>query len=192
MFAQSSPGAFEITPYGAYRFGGSFEDETTGAEADIDDSGSAGLILNLRESANTQWEVVFSRQSTDADVSDFDLATPRIDVDIETLQIGGTYLGEGGLARPYLAATIGGTRIAPAIGGLDDDTFWSFSIGGGLQVFPTNRIGLRLEARLWGTLLDSDTDLFCASGAQGGICAIAIEGQMLWQLETFAGAVFRF
>ena len=30
-------------------------------------------------------------------------------------------------ARPYLAATIGGTHISPASTTYDSDTFWSFS-----------------------------------------------------------------
>lgn len=191
-WAQSSPGRFEITPYGGFRFGGTFQDQAEGAEAELADHASAGLILNLRESASTQWELIFARQSTDADVSDFDFATPRIDIDIDTLQLGGTYLGEGERARPYLAATIGGTRISPTLGDVNGDTFWSFSIGGGLQVSPSTRFGLRLEARLWGTLTEADSDLFCASGPQGGICAIAVDGKMLWQFETFAGLVFRF
>ena len=191
-WAQSTPGRFEITPYAGYRFGGTFEDEAESAEAELADNVSAGLILNLRESANTQWELIYSRQSTDADVSDFDFTAPSIDVDIETLQLGGTYLGGGEQARPYLAATLGGTRISPTLSDVNGDTFWSFSIGGGLQVSPDSRFGLRLEARLWGTLTDADSDLFCASGPQGGICAIAIDGKMLWQFETFAGLVFRF
>lgn len=189
---QESPGRFEITPYGAYRFGGSFTEEDSDLDAELEDSASAGLILNLRESANTQWELIFARQTTEADVSDFDFPNPNLDVDIDSLQLGGTYLGDLGSYRPYMAATIGGSRITPTLSDVDGDTFWSFSIGGGVQLFPRERFGLRLEARLWGTLVDSDTDLFCASGPQGGLCAIALDGDVLWQFETFAGLVFRF
>ena len=191
-FAQSSPGNFEITPYGGYRFGGTFEDEDLDASAELDDDASFGLILNLRESGNTQWEVIYSRQSTAADVSDFTFASPSIDLDLQSLQLGGTYMGDGELARPYLAATLGGTHITPDAAGLKSDTFWSFSVGTGLQVFPTRNLGLRLEARAWGTLLSSNSSLFCSSGPQGGLCAIAVSGDMLWQIETFAGVVLRF
>ncbi len=101
-------------------------------------------------------------------------------------------MGDGELARPYLAATLGGTYISPDAEGLKSDTFWSFSIGTGLQVFPAKHLGLRLEARAWGTLLSSSSSLFCSSGPDGGACAIAVSGEMLWQVETFAGVVFRF
>ena len=191
-FAQSSPGRFEVTPYVGYRFGGTFEDEQLASTAELADDASAGLIMNLRESGNTQWELVYARQSTTADVSDFSFASPSVDLELQSLQIGGTYLGDGALARPYLAATLGGTYISPDVGGLRSDTFWSFSIGTGLQILPSERLGLRVEARAWGTLISSGSSLFCTSGTQGGTCAIAVSGDMLWQIETFAGIVFRF
>lgn len=194
--AQSSPGKFELTPYGGYRFGGTFEDIDTEIEVELDDAASFGLIMNFRESGNTQWEVIYSQQNTTADVSDLALPQTELDLRLQNLQFGGTYIGEfmdrGERVRPYLAATIGGTHIEPDEPTLDSDTFWSFSIGGGLQLAPTNRVGLRLEARAWGTLIDSNTSLFCSSGPQGGLCAIRIDGRMLWQFETFAGVVFRF
>lgn len=190
--AQSSPGDFEITPYGGYRFGGSFEDLDQDLSADVNDNGSFGLILNLRESGNTQWEMIYAQQNTSVDTTEFSTAVPSLDVDFQSLQIGGTYMGEGELFRPYVAATIGGTHISPGSAELDSDTFWSFSIGGGLQFFPTNRIGLRVEGRAWGTLLSSSSSLFCGSGPQGGVCAITVDGDALWQFETFAGIVFRF
>ncbi|MDH4110663.1 MAG: porin family protein [Gammaproteobacteria bacterium] len=190
--AQESPGVFELTPYAGYRFGGTFEDQDGGTAVELDDHGDFGVILNIRESANTQWEVIYSRQDTSADLSELALADASIDTELHYFQAGGTYLGAGERARPYLAATIGGTHISPGVTTYDSDTFWSFSIGAGLQLRPSERIGVRLEARAWGTLVDSDTSLFCASGPEGGICAIAIDGRVLWQMEAFAGLVFRF
>lgn len=187
-----SPGRFEVTPFGAATFGGTFEDIDMSTGAELSDSASLGLVLDLRESDNTQWELIYARQSTEVDPSDAMVAAPEIDVDIQYLQLGGTYLGEGDHARPYVAATLGGTHISPQLSGLGDDTFWSASIGAGLQIFPTSHVGVRLEARVWGTLLTSSTDLFCASGSQGGVCAITVDGDVLWQFSTFAGVVFRF
>ncbi len=192
VFAQESPGRVELTPFAGFRFGGSFTDDENGAEAAVADSATAGIALNFRDSANTQWEIVYARQATDVNVRDFDFGVPTIDLDIDVLQVGGTYMFDGDLFRPYLAATVGGTRLSPTLDGLDSDTFWSFGIGGGMQFFPTSRLGLRLEGRMWGTLVDSSTSLFCQSGPAGGGCAIAVRGEGLWQFETLAGLVFRF
>lgn len=190
---QSEVHRFEFTPYGGYRFGGTFEDENDTVSVELDDRNSAGFIFNVREAENTQWEIIFSRQQTRADTTQVSGLGPRVDVDVEYLQGGGTYQGRlrNGV-RPYLAATLGAARIAPRLSGLGDDSFVSFSIGTGLQIRPTARFGIRLEARAWGTLVDSDTRLFCRSGVQIAGCAIEVDGSVLWQIETFAGLVFRF
>lgn len=190
--AFAGDGDFELTPYGGFAFGGSFEDEDSETRVDLDDDASFGLIFNLRESGNTQWELIYAHQGTSADTADVPGLGPSVDIDLDYLQLGGTYQGPGERLRPYLALTLGGTRIAPGSASLDSDTFWSFSLGTGLQLNPTNRLGLRLEARAWGTLVDSDSGLFCLSDVQGAACAIALDGKLLWQVEAFAGVVFRF
>lgn len=190
--AQASPGDGEITPYAGFGFGGTFEDADSAASAELDDDAAFGVIFNLRQAANTQWEVIYSRQATTADTTGLPVPEPTLDVDIHYFQVGGTYQGGGERVRPYLAATIGGTHIAPRSSGFESDSFFSFSIGTGLQVRPSERLGLRLEARAFGTLVDSDSRLFCTSDPGGGLCAIALDGTMLWQLQTFAGLVFRF
>ena len=180
---------FEITPIGGYRFGGTFEIEASDESYEIRDSSSLGLIANLRQSEDTQWELLFSRQTSEARLQSDTGTQPLVDLDLQVLQIGGTYQGQGDKARLYLAATIGGTRIATKE---HSDSFLSGSIGVGVQIRPRSRLGIRLEARAYGTLTDSNTDLFCSSGPDQSFCAVRIEGKMLGQFETFAGVVFRF
>ena len=180
---------FEITPMGGYRFGGTFEIEASDASYDVQDSSSVGLILNLREKDNTQWELLYSRQSSEARLESGLGTRPLVDLELQMLQIGGTYQGPGDTVRPYVAATIGGTRVST---NAESDTFFSGSIGAGLQILPSSRLGIRIEARAHGTLTDSDTDLFCGFGPDLNICAIRLEGDVLGQVEAFAGIVFRF
>jgi opacity protein-like surface antigen len=190
--AQEQAFNFEITPYGAYRFGGQFDDLDSDVSIKVDDSSSYGIIFNARHSPITQWEILYSRQETRADSNGLDLGDTSLDLSIEYLQAGGTYLWDGDQVRPFLAATLGLTRIEVRNEGFDDDSFFSFGVGLGLQIRPTKRLGIRLEARGFGTLLDSDTDIFCKTGPDNNICAVRIEGTVMWQLETFAGLVFRF
>lgn len=190
--AQEQPFNFEITPFGAYRFGGEFEETDGNFSIDLDDNGSFGVILNARHSPITQWEILYSRQGTSADTTGLGLSDPTLDLNVEYLHAGGTYLWEGNHVRPFLAATMGVTRIEVINPGFDSDSFFSFSLGLGLQVRPTDRLGIRLEARGFGTLLDSDSDLFCEFGPTNNICAIRINGTIMWQLEAIAGIVFRF
>jgi len=185
----AADGKFEITPMFGYRFGGTFEIEGTDQAYELDDSSSVGLILNLRDQSNTQWELLYAQQSTDAKLSSGVLLQPLVGIDMQILQIGGTYQGSGEKLRPYLAATIGGTHISSDS---NSDTFFSGSIGVGLQIMPESRVGIRVEARAYGTLTSSNTDLFCQTGPDQNICAVRVDGKVLGQFETFAGVVFRF
>ncbi len=190
--AQDQVFDFELTPYGAYRVGGEFEERDGPLSIDVDDGASFGLIFNAKHSPITQWEIIYSRQETNADATGLGLSETAPRLSVEYLQAGGTYLWDGDRVRPYLAATIGGTRVDISTPGFDSDAFWSFSLGLGLHVSPTSRLGLRLEARAFGTLLDSDSDLFCEFGPGNNVCAVRIDGTLMWQTEALAGIVFRF
>lgn len=183
---------FELTPFAGFATGGEFDDTDTSASLHLEDSSSFGLILNIRESANTQWEILYSRQATEADTTGLPIGGAPLDIDVHYIQGGGTYLFEGNSARPFLATTIGAAHFEPALSGVGSETFFAFSIGIGLHVRPNDRFGIRLEARGYGTLLDSDSDLFCQSDPAGLVCAIHVEGNVLWQIQVTAGFVLRF
>ncbi len=186
--AEDGAGDFEITPFGGYRFGGTFDITGSDESYELEDSASFGLILNLRESSNTQWELLYASQSTDAELNGAG-TQQAVGIDMQVLQFGGTYQGSDNRFRPYVALTVGGTHVSSDA---DSDTFFSGSIGLGFQVRPNERIGIRLEARAYATLTDSDTDLFCRTGPDQNICAVRVDGEILSQIETFAGVVFRF
>jgi hypothetical protein len=190
--APAQQSGFEITPYLGARFGGTFENEDATAEYEIEDSGSFGLLVNLPHKINTQWEILYSQQRSEALYSGDPGPDPLVDVDIHVLQLGGTYRGDGEKARPYLAATLGGTHIRTNSAGSRDDTFFSGSIGVGMMFLPNSRVGIRVEARAYGTLVSSDSELFCSTGPDENFCAVRIDGKLLSQFETFAGITFRF
>jgi hypothetical protein len=188
VVAQDGPGNFEITPFGGYRFGGTFEITGSDESYELEDSASFGLLLDLREGPNTQWELLYSSQSTDAELNGTG-NLQSVGLDTQVLQLGGTYQGSDDRFRPYVALTVGGTHVSSDA---DSDTFFSGSLGLGLQVLPSERIGIRLEARFYATLTDSNTDLFCRTGPDLNVCAVRVDGEILNQVETFAGVVFRF
>lgn len=190
--AQQTPARFELTPFGGYRFGGTFEIEESSESFKFEDSASYGLILNFAHRANTRFEILYSRQSTEAKFTGATPNDPLIDVDLQALQLGGTYQFEGDKVIPYLAATLGATHAKVSSSGSESDTFWSGSIGLGVLISPHSRVGLRLEARAYGIFTNSSTDLLCETGPAGGTCAIRMAGDLLSQIETFAGVVFRF
>ncbi|MGI9271897.1 MAG: outer membrane beta-barrel protein [Woeseiaceae bacterium] len=182
----------EFTVFGAYRFGGEISLDESDATYEANDSPSFGLIWNRRHQRNTQWEVFFSRQDTEVEISDPMLASPSVDVELYTLQLGGTYLFDGDGVRPYLAMTLGGTHVKANAGSGDSDTFVSGSLGLGLKFGSSERLGFRIEARLHSVLVRDSTNLFCQTGPDLNVCAIEVEGDTFGQLETFAGVTFGF
>jgi opacity protein-like surface antigen len=183
---------FSLTPNGGYSFGGEFEDEDGNLAVEVDDAAHFGLIFNLRESRNTQWEIFYARQETEADTSEVSATQPVVDINVQYLHLGGTYVADGNRARPFLAAGIGATRFDPGPLTFDSENFFSFGIGAGWQLQPTDRLGLRLEGRLLGTFLRSDSALFCETGFDENVCAIEADSDMYWQFQTSLGVVFGF
>jgi len=186
---------FELTPYAGYRIGGEFESQDGSGNFKLHEGNSVGLIFNIAaRDVNTQWEVLYGHQSTSVTTQlTFDPAA-RLGLDVEYFQFGGTYMFDSGDddTRPFIALTAGVTHFGPTLPGVDSESFFSGSFGGGVQLRKTKRIGVRLEARVFATFVDTDGALFCHSGPQGGVCAIQIHGTALYQWEGSAGVVFRF
>jgi len=191
-FAQSDALETELTLFGGLRTGGEISVEDSDAVFKAKDSSSFGLIWNTREKRNTEWEVYFSRQQTEVERSDPLLLRPSFDVDIYTLQLGGTYLFGGKGVRPYLAMTLGGTHIKADSDSGDSDTFFSGSLGFGMKFREGERLGFRLEGRAHGVFISNDSRLFCRTGPDENICVVQIEGDLFSQFEAFAGVTFRF
>jgi len=182
----------EITAFGGYRFGGTFDVSDADGSYEFDDASSFGLIVNRDHSPETQWEVYYSRQGTTAEFDGTTVADPAVDVVTSVLELGGTYLWDGERVQPYLAATIGATHMRTSSNGSESDTYWSGSIGLGLRIAPTARVGLRLEVRVHGAFTSDKTDLFCRTGPDANLCAIRVEGDLFSQTEAFAGITARF
>jgi len=182
----------ELTAFGGYRFGGTVDVKDSDSAYELDDASSFGLIWNRRYRGNTQWEVFYSTQDSRAALDgEADLAAAA-DVETHILQLGGTYLWDGAMLQPYLAATLGATRIRARAEGSDSDTFVSGSIGLGFRVAPAARLGLRFEARAHGTFIRENSSIICSTGPDENICAIKAEGNFFGQLEAYAGLTLRF
>src|SRR5882672_6545771 len=193
---------FELTPYGAYRFGGEFDapsdDDPATPETpnfELHEGNAFGLIFNIRAATvNTQWEILYAHQQTEVDTLPSFVGGPRLDIDVDYLQFGGTYLfdEQSTSTVPFIALTVGFAHFDPAIQGTEGETYWSGSIGGGVQLRADKRIGVRLEARAFASLIDSDSTLFCTTGPEANRCALSVSGTALFQFEARAGVVIRF
>ena len=189
---QEKPFKFEITPYAGYRMGGQFEEEDGSADFELRDSNALGIMLNIRANANGQYELLIGQQDTKVDTQGLFPGDPLINMDVSYYQFGGVYLFDGDRVRPFIAMTFGVTNFDPQVSEFSSENFFSTSFGGGVQLNASERFGLRLEGRVYGTFLEDDSSIFCQSIGGAGSCLIQVDATILTQWEARAGVVFRF
>jgi opacity protein-like surface antigen len=191
MTITSAAGAaeFEITPFAGYTGGGDFNNTQTGGSLSFDDTSSYGIMLDFKQAEDSWIELYFSRQQTRlrTDQGLF-VGTPLFDVDIEYYHIGGTYGAASGMVRPFVVGTVGATRMDPKEAGLQSETKFSLSLGGGARFYLTKHVGLRLDARWFGTFIGGSGSVFCS----GGACLVEVQGDMLSQFTANAGVILAF
>jgi hypothetical protein len=187
----------EITPLVGYRIGGAVSTAAGAGPAassvqyEVKDSGSFGVHVGFRVAEDGEIELLYSRQNTRLETGGLFMGEPLFDLALESWQAGGNYLfgEEGSRLRPYVGVGLGVTRLLPGPASLQDETRFCASFAGGVKVWLGRHLGLRLEARGFFTVLESDSDTFCGSG-EG--CLIHVSGSDIDQGEFRAGLVLRF
>ena len=179
----------EITPYAGYAIGGNFEDNTTGASLDVKEGGSFGLVLDLANTPETQYELFYGFQRAKVTGGGTLGGETLFDLDIHDLHLGGTYMFTRDKVRPYIAGGLGATHFVPHGSGMNPKTYFSLSLGGGAKIPISARVGLRFEGRGFLTLLPDTTEIFCVSSG-GAACRVSVKGDVLGQVLLTAGITF--
>ena len=189
LFITSPALALDLTPLYGGQGGGHLGHINTGSTLTMDSTPVSGVIVSWPMSHFQEYEVYFSQQHTR--LLEGDIAVPQqdlISLDVRTLHWGGTVLSEerGNGLRGFLSGGLGVTQYTPSLGVAAAEMRPSASLGLGARWMPTERVGVRLEGRLFGTLFNSNTTIFCSGG-----CSFTISGDLLTQYALFAGLVVR-
>lgn len=180
----------EVTPFGGYRVGGGFFDVPTGRVVDDDAAPSLGLLVNVDVGLDTpglKFEALFSREEVRVEVRPDSLFEPPaiVRVEVDHIQIGGIQEFGQTRVRPFLSGLLGLTRYA---GQGDSDVRFSVGAGGGVKLFATRHLGLRLDGRTYVTFVDID-----GAGVCGGAgCLIGFNVSPIWQGDFTAGVIVAF
>lgn len=187
---------FEITPFGGYRIGGSFDSQETATEqsksVDLEDGGSWGVDLGIYRDPWSFYELLYSTQTVDLDSADPDYE--RVEVTTDYYHFGGTLLfADEYWVVPYFSFTAGATML-DASSGYDSDTRFSISMGTGLRLPFTDHLAATLGVRGFLTFLSSDSDIFCVSRPAEGEsgCLLKTSGDTFFQGEATVGLTLRF
>jgi hypothetical protein len=195
MVSTARAAGIEITPFTGYTAGGDFTNTATGQSLSFDETSSYGIMLDFKQAGDPRqpgeaWiELYYSRQQTKlkADQAAF-ISAPLFDVNVEYYHLGGTYSQATGNVRPFVVGTFGATRMTPQKDGFQSETKFSLSLGGGVKLYLTERVGLRLDARWFGTLFNGSGAAFCS----GGQCLVNVQGDVLSQYSANAGVILAF
>src|SRR5918993_3229373 len=166
----------EVTGFGGYRFGGDFYEIASRRPVDADGAASFGVVVNIPFTRETQIEALVTHQEARFTIPGADgVDGQRFRVTVDQYQLGGLTEFGTGRARPFLTGLLGLTRYE-ASG--DHELRFSGSAGGGVKLFPVPRLGIRLDGRVFATLVDAEFDtLACTVGA----CFGSVDAWIVWQ-----------
>jgi hypothetical protein len=177
----------EVGPFAGYRFGGGFYELATGRSVDVDGAPSIGVFADIPFRDALQIEAFYTHQEARFTLPpEGEAPETRWRVTVDHWQAGGLRELRPGPVRPFLTGTLGLTRYASAG---DSEIRFALAAGGGVKLIPARRFAVRLDGRLYATVVDADGDaLFCRVGR----CVGSLDASVIWQLEFTAGAVLRF
>ncbi len=162
------------------------------ANIDIDAKQTFQIVANIydrqnEDGANLYYEFFLGSNTLNAEISPAPEQLYETSVDAYHLQVGGVYeWTPGSLFRPYLAATLGLSHYSPEYN--SEESFFSGSLGLGGRFWVSDSFALRLEARAFGTVMDSSSEIFC----QDNVCAVEISGSLWLQQQLTAGVTWSF
>ena len=126
-----APVDFEVAPFVGFRFGGNFEDSTTGQRR-----GRQGVRrLRAMRSMSSIRPIAWSRCTTVTSHPNSRTRAPAWTWILSTSRSVGRRVHAGHL-HPYLVGTIGAARFSPS-GDLDSETRFAATLGGGVKWFVT-------------------------------------------------------
>jgi hypothetical protein len=185
---QARYNTFEITPFAGVMGGGDFEDPLDDSERSVKSDTNFGLFLDIADEGWRHYELFYSKLG-----SEVDGGAGAFDMDVEYLQIGGIVSHpDAQRLIPFFGATLGAARFSPDLSGLDDETNLAFSVGGGLRVPLADHIAIRFDARVFLTVLDSDSQVFCVSAPPSASCRIRAKSDTFVQYAGSLGVTIGF
>jgi len=180
----------EVSVFYGYRFGGGFFEQVTSQPVDLDGAVAFGGTFNVPLQEDLSLELFVTHQRAHLTVPATS-TTPRTrwTIDVDHYQVGGLReLHEYGThqVRPFLTGALGLTRYAS---GGDNEVRFTIEGGGGVKLLPTEHVGVRLDGRVFATIIDIGGS---AVACQPGLCLVRLTGVAVWQAEFTAAALVRF
>jgi len=182
------PLRFDFTPFIGYRTSMSFpvEPHVTGTNPSVvlDSSPSYGVSFGVRlRQEEDLLEIRWARQDSYVHSENISPQPARQHVILD--QFHGDFSHEPlvddwpAWAKPFVLASVGGTHLSSAS---INFTRFSFGIGGGIRLYASRHLGLKIQAEWVPVLADPQVAFVC-----GGGCIVHVGGTLSSQGKSFWG-----
>jgi len=176
----------EITPFGGYRFGGDFFEIVAGRPVDADGAPAVGAFVDVPLGNGLQVEGLFTHQDAHLTLATGPAGSPaRWTISVDHFQAGALQEYADGHVRPFATGTLGLTRYA---GGGDSEMRFTAAGGGGVKLFASDNVGVRLNGQVSATFVYFDARVL---GCSPGVCLAGLNADIVWQIEFTAGLILK-
>ena len=200
--ASAQQKGFEITPLYSYCW--TSRVNAYDGEYDISNSGSWGILFSIDIEnytyKGTALQLLYNRQDAVAEFYEYPgkIKNDLFDMAVEYYQIGVANKLHYDQVEPFGEFLLGATRFAPKSDyhpetgdpyRPGDEWMFSMTLGAGVRVMASERVGIRLHGRLLMPMSFSGGGLWCGSGG----CSVGV-GSSSWfiQGDLGAGIIIRF
>ncbi len=150
--ARAGQAAIDVTPLVGYQWSSRVPGET--GEFDVESSINYGVVVDIDLSRyayrGSMVELMYLRQDSELTRRFYYGAQPEtlFDIAVEYYMIGGVQKTQRGNTEPFLGFLLGAARFAPKDSRYSDEWRFAVSLGAGVKVQASERLGLRLHGRL--------------------------------------------
>lgn len=179
----------EITPLWGYRFGG--RTTTSGGEIRVVDNSLYGIQVAAVLPYDVSIEFLYCRQPTSLKKTTSAPFEPPVtetlfNMNVEYYMLGGVKSVQSGDVSPFGGAYLGFGSFRPQTSGYSNENLFAVAVSGGTKVKLSERIGLRLQARLMLPMQWSSGGLWCGTGG----CNIGVGANTtIMQFDLDAGLI---
>ncbi len=191
--SSSAQGRFEVTPFGGYMFGGKFRFYE--GEMKIDNAANYGALFNFELAPNTKLEFFWAQMKTTAYFRPYYgyeyINSDPFNLTVNYYQIGSLREMEidNENIKPFGVLTLGASHLKPTSMGYSDSWQFAITLGGGLKIWFSDVIGIRLQGRLMMPMYFAGVGGYYGTGGSGlsvGASSAIIQG------DFTGGLIFSF
>ena len=188
LAAPARAGEVQLAPSAGFAFGGYLQSPTYDSRFTFDESANFGATLDVAFADTWRVEALFSHQSTELRGRRAEL--PRFEQTVERYMVGIVEEFDSDTRwRFFGVGLLGATRLDPGLDGVDSELRFALGLSLGTKFLASRRVGLRLEGRVFYTVVESGGSAFCNGQ---GTCFFNFSGSGLWQGDVTAGLILRF